>query len=318
MLWRQNNCQWEWWRERWGGLVTMEQLRNICNNSHSEDAEGSRVGGCVVDAGLKQVFQSCVKILKGIGAASGSDRKEIRGIGEAWSSVADELRRPWSRAARSSTMDNCEKKFACGIASLKAGMDANNTFWGTDIVAVQCRVMVREMLKFNEEDKRKMKYLSIFAHFGGVATIAAWLKLRSVCVSRDTQRDFNTWQGLGRRRGREHMLHGLLGRELWHLNRERLRSWDHHPVVVGVEGQDLHQAKGRKEFAGTQKPKRRRQQSPNYLFGFGFLLEGNKISEPAWSSPKCATTQKGKREQHRVGGGQPKNTSETWHSRHQV
>ena len=37
-----------------------------------------------------------------------------------------------------------------------------------------------------------------------------------------------------------------------HSNKESLRGWDHHPVVVRIEGRELKQVQGRKRWVGCE------------------------------------------------------------------
>ena len=36
----------------------------------------------------------------------------------------------------------------------------------------------------------------------------------------------------------------------WYLNKTRIRTWDHFPVVVKVDGKEMRMRKGKKSWAG--------------------------------------------------------------------
>ena len=138
--------------------MTEEQLSDRYKNSHRTGGDGGGVGGGLGDEGLKQVPQSCVKMLllqelatKNVDLCSERAARNVESRG-------NEIRKCVQLVMLiTERMNNGKEKVEHCFACQEARIDPKMAFSGVDIVAVDGRSTDIVMMKFNEEYKRNRK-----------------------------------------------------------------------------------------------------------------------------------------------------------------
>ena len=76
----------------------------------------------------------------------------------------------------------------------------------------------------------------------------------STWVDAENLAECHTWRAWGSRVRKKQLDYVMVPRDLvvktWYLNKTRIRTWDHYPVVVKIEGREMRVRKGKKEWAG--------------------------------------------------------------------
>ena len=94
--------------------------------------------------------------------------------------------------------------------------------------------------------EKKIRWLQLLRQFGCVVT--------NTWVEKGNPEECYTWRAWGSRVRRKQLDYNIAPRDImastWYLNKVRIRTWDHFPVVVKIEEKEMRMRKGKKSWAG--------------------------------------------------------------------
>ena len=94
--------------------------------------------------------------------------------------------------------------------------------------------------------EKKLRWLQLLREFGCVVT--------STWIETENPGECFTWRALGSRVRKKQLDYIMGPRDVrastWYLNKTRIRTWDHFPVVVKIQGKEVKMKKGKKSWTG--------------------------------------------------------------------